>query len=62
MFGGNIFDVPLVCTNTIMPPQHFLHHLDTSTSPTHDKCISSPKPKVCFILGYSFAQLFLPSE
>ncbi|BBH08399.1 Serinc-domain containing serine and sphingolipid biosynthesis protein [Prunus dulcis] len=36
MLNGDHIDVHMVCPRTILPPQHFLHYLDLSTSTTHD--------------------------
>ncbi|KAK7841661.1 serine incorporator 1 [Quercus suber] len=43
--GGNNFDVHLVRTRAILPPQHLLRYLDLGTPPIHDQRLSSPKSK-----------------
>ncbi|KAB2618519.1 serine incorporator [Pyrus ussuriensis x Pyrus communis] len=43
MLSGDRIDVHMVCTRTNLPPQHFLHYLDISTTATHDQCLSPPE-------------------
>lgn len=45
VLGRDHFDVYLVYTWAILPPQHFFHYLDLGTPPTNDQCLSSSESK-----------------
>lgn len=46
MHSGDHHDVHLVCTRTILSPQHFLHYMDTCAAPTYDQRFSPPESKL----------------